>query len=233
MFELLVWLRETDSTQKRLREGDFPCGTVFVADIQKEGKGRKGRRWESQEGGLYFSFVLCGEDFSKPFQIPLVAGLAVSDYLDSLGIRTAVKWPNDVYVKGKKISGILAERTKNRIIVGIGLNVNQRSFSTDLEGRATSLYLTTGKSWDRRNILLGILEKLEEYLENYRREGFGKFRERIEDKLLFKGEEVVVLSEKPTAGILEGLDEEGFLILRIPEGPVKITAGDVSLRPRL
>ena len=233
MFELLVWLRETDSTQKRLREGDFPCGTVFVADIQKEGKGRKGRRWESQEGGLYFSFVLCGEDFSKPFQIPLVVGLAVSDYLDSLGIRTAVKWPNDVYAKGKKISGILAERTKNRIIVGIGLNVNQRSFSTDLEGRATSLYLTTGKSWDRRNILLGILEKLEEYLENYRREGFGKFRERIEDKLLFKGEEVVVLSEKPTAGILEGLDEEGFLILRIPEGPVKITVGDVSLRPRL
>ncbi len=233
MFELLVWLRETDSTQKRLREGDFPCGTVFVADRQKEGKGRKGRRWESQEGGLYFSFVLCGEDFSKPFQIPLVAGLAVSDFLDSLGIRTAVKWPNDVYVKGKKISGILAERTKDKIIVGIGLNINQRGFPPDIEDRATSLHLITGKEWDRKEILSGVLEKLGEYIKDYKRKGFEEFKGRIEDKLLFKGEEVVVLSEKPIAGILEGLDEEGFLILRTSEGPIKITAGDVSLRPRL
>ena len=233
MFELLVWLRETDSTQKRLKEGDFPCGTVFVADIQKEGKGRKGRRWESQEGGLYFSFVLCGEDFSKPFQIPLLAGLAISDLLDSLGIRTAVKWPNDVYVGGKKIAGILAELVRDRIIVGIGLNVNQRSFPQELEDRATSLYLVTGREWDRKEVLLGVLEKLEEYLSEYREKGFGEFRRRIDEKLLFKGEEVVIISEKPTAGILEGIDEEGFLILRTSEGLTKITAGDVSLRPRL
>ena len=233
MFELLVWLRETDSTQKRLKEGSFPCGTVFVADMQKEGKGRKGRRWESREGGLYFSFVLCGEAFSKPFQIPLLAGLSISDFLNSLGIRTAVKWPNDVYVCGRKVAGILAELVKDRIIVGVGLNVNQRSFPRDLEDRATSIYLTTGKSWNRKEILLGVLEKLEEYLRDYKEEGFESFREKIEERLLFRGEEVVVLSEKPIAGILEGIDEDGFLILRTSEGFVRITAGDVSLRPYL
>ncbi len=233
MFEFLVWLRETDSTQKRLKEGNFPCGTVLVADRQKEGKGRKGRRWESQEGGLYFSFVLCEEDFSRPFQIPLVVGLAISDFLDSLGLRTTVKWPNDVYSKGRKIAGILVEKTRGRIIVGIGINVNQESFPPDIEDRATSMHIVSGRRWDRKEVLLGVLEKLRDYLEWYKREGFRKFKDRIEDKLLFKGEEVIILSEEPVVGLLEGIDEEGFLILRTSRGLEKVTAGDVSLRPHL
>jgi len=230
MLAYLVWLRETDSTQRRLKEGDFPCGTIFVADRQKEGKGRMGRRWESQEGGLYFSFVLCEEEFSKPFQIPLVVGISLSEFLDTLGLKTALKWPNDVYSKGRKIAGILAERSAGRVIVGIGLNVNQEGFPKELENRATSMYLVTGRRWDRRDVLLGFLGKLEEDLEDYRREGFERFRGRIEDKLLFVGEEVVVLGERPEVGVLLGIDEEGALLLQTSEGIKKVMAGDVSLR---
>jgi len=105
---------------------------VAVADRQKKGKGRKGRRWESQEGGLYFSFVLSEEDFSDLLQIPLVVGLGVSETLNREGVGTVLKWPNDVFAKGKKIAGVLAERTGGRVIVGVGLNVNQKSFGEEI-----------------------------------------------------------------------------------------------------
>ncbi len=230
MFQYLVWLRETDSTQERLKEGNYPCGTVLVADIQKKGKGRKGRRWESREGGLYFSFVICEEDFRDVSQLPLIVGLGVSEFLEDLGIGTALKWPNDVYVKGKKIAGILAERIKERVVVGVGLNVNQREFPDEVAGRAISMFQATGKEWNRLSILLKLLDRIAYSLDLYSREGFGSFRERIEEKLLFKGEEVVILSEKPEVGIMLGIDDRGYLLLQTSEGIKSIAAGDVSLR---
>ena len=230
MFEFMVWLRETDSTQKRLREGNYPCGTVFAADRQKEGKGRKGRRWESQEGGLYFSFVLCEEDFRDYLSLPLVIGLAVVRFLEDTGIRTGIKWPNDVYLKGKKVAGILVEKIGKRIIVGIGLNANQKDFPQGLKDSATSLYLETGKVYDRRDILSGLLRGIAEALDTYKREGFKAFKREIEDRLIFKGEEVIVLSEEPVVGIMLGIDDRGYLLLQTAEGVKSISAGDVSLR---
>jgi len=230
MLHYLIWLREADSTQEVLRRGSFPEGTVVVADRQKRGKGRKGRRWESQEGGLYFSFVLSSEKFRSVLQIPLVVGLAVSELLDSRGIGTAIKWPNDVYAKGRKIAGVLAERTDDRVIVGVGLNVNQPHFGGELEEQAISMYRITGREHDRVELLCGLLERIVDQMELYRREGFAPFRERVEEKLIFVGEEVVVLCEKPEVGILTGIDDEGFLLLRTAEGDRRVPAGDVSLR---
>ncbi len=230
MLPYLVWLRETDSTQELLRRGGFPEGTVVVADRQKKGKGRKGRRWESQEGGLYFSFVLSSEKFRSVLQVPLVVGLAVSETLDSLGVRTVIKWPNDVYARGRKIAGVLAEKTDDRVIVGVGLNVNQRCFHGELEGQAISMYQITGEEHDRVELLRGLLERITDHMELYRREGFAPFKERVEEKLIFVGEEVVVLCEKPEVGVLAGIDDEGFLLLRTAEGNVRVPAGDVSLR---
>ncbi len=230
MFDYLIWLKETDSTQRRLKEGSFPCGTVFVADWQKEGKGRKGRRWESQEGGLYFSFVICEEDFRNYLQLPLVAGLAISDFLDSIGLRTTIKWPNDVYTKGRKIAGILVEKSKEKIVVGIGLNVNQKEFPEDLKKNAISIFQIKGREENRLDILTGLLDFIESFLEEYRERGFSNLAGRINDKLIFKEEEVIVLSEKPEVGILKGINDKGFLILQTSEGEKEITSGDVSLR---
>ncbi len=230
MFDLLIWLRETDSTQEFLRRANLPCGTVVVADRQKRGKGRKGRRWESQEGGLYFSFVLCEEDFREFLQIPLVVGLAVSEFLESLGLRTMVKWPNDVYARGRKLSGVLVEKMRNRIIVGVGLNVNQRSFPGDLSESATSVYMLTGRETDRKDVLLRLLDHLNRLLNIYRSEGFDPLKERLEDRLLFKGEEVLVVNDRTEVGVLEGIDERGFLLLRTADGLKKYSVGEVSLR---
>ena len=233
MFECLLWLRETDSTQLRLKEWSLPWGTVVVADRQKRGKGRKGRRWESQEGGLYFSFVLNAEDFREVLQLPLVVGFSISNFLDSVGIETAIKWPNDVYAQGRKIAGVLAERSGNKVVVGIGLNVNQEAFPEHIRNRATSMKLVRGSPFDRRDVLSGLLFFLKRDILLYQREGFYPFLKPIRKKLLFVGSEVVVLSEEQVTGTLEGIDDKGFLLLRTPEGYKRITAGDVSLRPSL
>jgi len=230
MFSYLIWLREVDSTQDILKKAYFPTGTVAVADRQKKGKGRKGRRWESQEGGLYFSFVLSEEDFSDLLQIPLVVGLGVSETLNREGVGTVLKWPNDVFAKGKKIAGVLAERTGGRVIVGVGLNVNQKSFGEEIAHGATSLYQLTGRERDRVDLLCRLLEVLKRNLEKFKETGFTPFRKRIEERLIFKGEEVVILSEKAEAGILKGIDEKGFLLLQTADGEKRITTGDVSLR---
>ena len=230
MFEYMLWLRETDSTQLRLKEWSLPWGTVVVADRQKRGKGRKGRRWESQEGGLYFSFVLNAEDFREILQLPLIVGLSVSNFLDREGIKTSIKWPNDVYVMGKKIAGVLVERSGIKVITGIGLNVNQATFPEHIQDIAISMKLAKGSSFDRRDVLSGLLSFLEKNIRLYQEKGFSPFVKHIRDKLLFIGHEVVVSSEEPITGTLMGIDEEGFLLLKTSEGYKKITAGDVSLR---
>ena len=226
----MLWFEEVSSTQELAKERELPCGTVVVADRQKKGKGRKGRRWESQEGGLYFSFVLCEKDFRDFIQLPLVVGFALSLYLEHVGVKTGIKWPNDVYARGKKISGVLVEKSAGRIVVGVGLNVNQESFPKELEVGATSIRLITGREYDRRDILRGVLDSISDNVNLYRLEGFEPFKEKIEDRLLFKGEEVVILGDKPEVGILIGIDEEGFLLLHTPAGEKRIVAGDVSLR---
>ncbi len=230
MFTCMVWLRETDSTQEVLKKGDFPYGTVVVADLQKKGKGRKGRRWESQEGGLYFSFVLSAKNFREVMQVPLVAGLSVSEALNSFGIPTFLKWPNDVYLKGRKVSGILTEKVGEKIVVGIGVNVNQKEFPETVKDTAISLRQVLGRDLDRVSVLTAILGRLEKNLILFSKEGFLPFKERIEEKLIFKGEEVVLLSERPEVGILLGIDERGFLLLRTSEGVKRITSGEISLR---
>ena len=231
-FDHMVWLKETDSTQEVLKKGSYPEGTVVVADVQKRGKGRKGRRWESQEGGLYFSFVLSAKNFREVLQIPLVVGFSVSEALDSFGLPTMVKWPNDVYLKGRKVSGVLVERLGDKIVVGVGVNVNQRSFPEEIRETATSMFLASGRIFERKEVLMRVLGRSQENLGLFSREGFPPFKEKIEEKLLFKGEEVVVISEKPVAGILLGVDEEGWLLLQTSGGVERIVAGDVSLRPR-
>ncbi len=230
MFEHLIWLKETDSTQEVLKRGNFPYGTVVVADVQKKGKGRRGRKWESQEGGLYFSFVISAEDFNEPLQIPLVIGLSVSSTIDSLGFRTSIKWPNDVYLKGKKLSGTLVERKEGRIIVGTGINVNQKEFPEDLKDMAISLRQVSGREYDRKEVLLRVLSEIGKNLEELKERGFKDFKERIEEKLLFKGEEVIVENGKTITGILKGLSEKGGIILITSEGEKEIISGDVSLR---
>ncbi|SHK57653.1 biotin--[acetyl-CoA-carboxylase] ligase [Thermocrinis minervae] len=226
-FDYLVWLEEVDSTQDVLKSFEFPFGTVVVAKRQRKGRGRQGREWHSQEGGLYFSFLLNSEEFKEVPPLPLVIGLAVCNYLIELGFYPSIKWVNDVYLKGKKVCGVLVEKQKEKLICGVGFNVNQET----LPPEAISLYMVDGVKRDLRKTLSSLLDHIDKSLEEFKSSGFSPFKDRIEERLMFLGQEVILMTEPPTVGILKGLSEDGSLILQTSKGDVKVISGDITLRP--
>jgi BirA family biotin operon repressor/biotin-[acetyl-CoA-carboxylase] ligase len=227
MFESLLWLKETTSTQDFLKDKKLNPYTVVVADRQTKGRGRLGRSWHSQEGGLYLSFLL-PRGLRDEKTLPLIVSYAVSELLKSLGFVPAIKWVNDVYLSGRKVCGVLVEGTKDRLVVGIGLNVNQEGFPQEL--KAISLRMVCGRVFDRVELLMLLLDFLKENLHRLKEEGFVVFKKDIEDRLLFKGQEVVLYTPEPVVGLLEGISADGSLLLMTSEGLKGFAVGDVSLR---
>ncbi len=223
----MLWLDTLPSTQSFLKESNLPIGSVVVANTQTQGRGRHGRVWQSQEGGLYFSFLI-DTDFRDFSTLPLVLGYSISEFIDSQGIPSAIKWINDVFVKGKKVAGVLVEKTKKGFVCGIGLNVNQESFPQDLQ--AISMFLADGKKRNRVDVLLELLSYIGRTLEEFKLVGFPKFREAIKSKLLFLEQEVIIYGEKPIVGILQDIGEDGSLVLLTSKGNMKIVSGDLTLR---
>ncbi|RMH06050.1 MAG: biotin--[acetyl-CoA-carboxylase] ligase [Aquificota bacterium] len=229
MFERIAWLEEVSSTQELLKSKPFPINTVLVAKRQTSGRGRMGRLWHSEEGGLYLSFSLPAK--AKEEQtIPLVVAFGVCQYLRWEGLRPAIKWVNDVYLEGKKVCGVLAEKTKDRLIVGVGLNVNQKVFPEDVW--ATSMSLVSGKEYNLVDVLLRLLDFLHGALKTFFQEGFKPFKDPIEDMLLFKDQEVILYTPEPVVGIMKGIKEDGSLLLLTSEGEKSFTVGELTLRPR-
>ncbi len=225
MFKSLLWLEETSSTQK-LATG-LSVGTVVSANKQTSGRGRMGRHWHSPEGGLYFSFSL-PVGIRDEATLPLVIAHSVASYLKTLGFMPAIKWVNDVYLGGKKVCGVLTEKLKDRIVVGIGVNLNQESFPEDIE--AISLKMLGGKTFDKMDFLLGLLEQIEKDLEKLNSLGFSAFKQAIENRLLFKDSEVILYTPEPVVGLLKGISEEGSLLLLTQEGLKSYNVGDLTLR---
>lgn len=153
------------STQLLLGETE-PEGAVVVADEQTEGRGRLGRRWLAPAGtGLLCSVQL--RPPVEPAQLPelsLVAGAAVAEAIEELtGLVPALKFPNDVLLDGRKVAGVLAEAKDGRVVVGIGVNVNQLAAELPeaTATPATSLRMQTGAEQDRARLLALVLQRLE------------------------------------------------------------------------
>jgi len=167
-------IESTSSTNDDLaaaaRDG-APAGTVLVADHQTGGHGRSGRSWHSPPGVNLYLSVLMRPKLATPGALPslsLVAGLAVAEALRSTsGLDARVKWPNDVLVDGaRKVAGILMEAIDAStqtpsLVVGIGLNVNERTFPPELASTATSLYLETGRTHDRAEVAAALLRHID------------------------------------------------------------------------
>src|SRR3989339_902482 len=132
-------------------------GTVIVAKQQTQGRGKPGSRWVSPDGGLYFSLILKPQkDISDLLLITRLTAQVVIALLSSYGIDAQMKLPNDVLVDNKKICGILTEKTKEALIIGVGINVNIIEFLKDLSG--TSMKLILNKNIDLDEVLSGFLE---------------------------------------------------------------------------
>ena len=153
------------STQRLLR-GDDPEGAVAAADEQTEGRGRLGRNWQAPSGTSILISVLLRPAVEPPRlpELSLVAGGAVAEAIaDVTGIDPAIKFPNDVLVAGKKVAGILAESSEGRVVLGIGVNVNQgaEELPRDAQTEPTSLAIEVGDRVDRGDLIAAILLRLE------------------------------------------------------------------------
>jgi len=234
------------------REG-APHLTLVVADEQTAGRGRSKRRWFTPPGrALAFSLVLRPEslpfaadpagkdDGSSDFTRLTAAGaLAVAAALETLyGLEAQIKWPNDVLVGGRKLSGVLVEadwqgQELSSAVLGIGINVARDSEppAVELLYPATSVEAVLGRSVDRWVLLRAVIGTLLDWL--HRLDG-PEFLQAWEARLAYRGQPVRVLQDSGAAleGELLGLEADGALLLRLPTGAViRVLAGDVRLRP--
>jgi BirA family transcriptional regulator, biotin operon repressor / biotin---[acetyl-CoA-carboxylase] ligase len=158
-----LYVERCASTQRLLAQ-DAPEGAVAVAEEQTAGRGRLGREWSAPpHTSILASIVLRPRVPSAQLpELSLVAGDAVAKALaGAVGIEPVVKFPNDVLLGGRKVAGILAEAADGRVVLGIGVNVNQQPGELPQDVRATSLRIATGRELDRASLLAEILTRLE------------------------------------------------------------------------
>lgn len=211
-------------------------GTVVIADKQTAGKGRLERTWQSPEGNIALSVILRPGVSYLPSLI-MIASLAVVHCIESVtGLKSQVKWPNDVLVNGRKVCGILIENgVRGNIvdfaIIGIGINVNLRpSDFPELQSAATGLSYELGSDVPRIDIIRCLLVEIERlYLSLSAR---GAIYEEWRDRLVTLGKRVKVsMGKTGYEGFAESVDRDGTLLLRQSDGSMtRVVAGDVTPR---
>ena len=225
-----------DVARKEAKEGAVE-GTVVVAEEQTVGRARLGRSWINPPGVVAVSIILRPE-MSQLIRLTMVAALATSRCIEKVaGLKTVIKWPNDVLIKGKKVSGILTEsalrgQSVDWAVIGIGINVNfDPKAYPEIADIATSLSVELGKKVSQLEVLLHLLNELEYFYSALRR-GEPIYQE-WRAKLETLGKVVQVKTGTDLEkGYAESVDEDGALLLRRPDGSlVRIVAGEVTLRP--
>jgi len=167
------FVEECASTQLLL-EPDDTEGTTVATDLQTHGRGRLGRTWETPAGrALLFSVLLHPRPPMAIWpELSLVAGDAVATALrEQTGVAAELSHPNDVLIEGRKVAGILPEASAGRVVLGVGVNVNQTAEELPAETPKppTALYLETGREWPRAPLLAAILIELEHRYDDWQR----------------------------------------------------------------
>ena len=226
----------TNDLAKKLAEEGWPDGTWISARVQEQGRGRMGRRWESSSGNLYLSLIVRFVPQLCWTWVPLTIACAVSRYLREKfpTIDVSIKWPNDLWIQGSKLAGILCEGSfrgeQSFIIAGLGLNCNQAPLS--LDRATTSLFnaLQTPVLTDeiRAPILSAILQELE-YLKTG---GPGRVQEFYSRWAVLSPGTAIQWGSLPHRGFVKGLGQQGELRVSHSKdgGPeISIFAEDVSV----
>jgi BirA family transcriptional regulator, biotin operon repressor / biotin---[acetyl-CoA-carboxylase] ligase len=216
-----------------------PEGSIFFAEQQTAGRGRGANSWESAPSeGIYGSVILRPQmSPGDALLISLIAGIAVAEAVEkTTGLHPDLRWPNDVLLEERKFCGILtemnAEATRVRhVVLGIGININQSSFSAELEPVATSLCIAGGHEWSRVQLVAALLKSLDTWYRGLsdgaadsRRAIFREFEQRSS----YARSRLVHVDEKcGYEGVTEGLDDRGFLLVRTDGGLRTVLSGGV------
>jgi BirA family transcriptional regulator, biotin operon repressor / biotin---[acetyl-CoA-carboxylase] ligase len=233
----LIYFDEIDSTNRvgaDLARSGTTEGTVILADSQTQGRGRNTHIWYSPAGvNLYFTVVLF-PPAARLHYLPYVAGLSIAQAVDHLGIDCDLKWPNDILINGKKAGGVLIQTSieENRLqfaLLGIGININARSFPEDLQPIAISIAQVLGQEIDREKFFAHVLFEFEQL---YGRIAVMNWEELTD---LFTRRSSIVLGcpvqieqqGEVKTGVTAGLDSMGGLILQTPAGKEIFYAGEI------
>ena len=237
-----IYVEEIDSTNSYLLNKSNKVkadGTVILAEKQNRGRGRKDRSWYSNKGqNLTLSILLADKRyFGKSLNtINFAVSLAVAEAIENMfQLRTELKWPNDVLVNKRKIAGILFESVSTgskieRLVAGIGLNVNQTLFQGQFSIEPTSIKLEFGESVERERLLADILNIFEELLQQSLLNPAVTMNDwKLRCRMI--GEKISIAEGNESRyGIFEDIDDDGFLLLKSKKGIERIHYGDVSLR---
>lgn len=234
----------TDSTNSdalAAARAGAPPGSVFLADEQTAGRGREGHAWHSAAGeGLYLSVLLrLALPPARIQLLPLAAGLAAAEAVHKVsGLTVDLRWPNDLLIGPAKAGGILVETLSRpeshskelpHAVVGVGINVHQRSFPHGLATPATSLDLAAGRTISRQPLLVALLRSLEHEAHGLAEESAASATPaRMEAASTWvRGRQVEVHGPQACAGITAGLDEHGFLRVETASGLVIVQTGGI------
>jgi BirA family biotin operon repressor/biotin-[acetyl-CoA-carboxylase] ligase len=231
----------TNTLAKGLASKGAPEGTVVLTEEQTSGRGRRGRVWHSP-GYVNLMFSLLLRPTLKPDQIfvlTMILALATINALKhATGLKALIKWPNDLYVRGKKIGGILTEFSVrgarvDSVVLGLGLNVNWNpSTEEQTINPATSLLAETGLKISRNELLMGILILFEDYYGQVLSGKIEDFYKKWNEVSMLMGREVQIEFHKQTLrGKAVRIDRSGALVIEDKNGKEKkIISGDVSVR---
>jgi BirA family biotin operon repressor/biotin-[acetyl-CoA-carboxylase] ligase len=218
-----------------------PHGSVWFADEQLAGRGRGDHAWDSAAGqGLYVSVLLRPRipAIRLPL-LPLTAGLAAADAIRAVsGLSVDLRWPNDLLIGPSKVGGILVEANSEAntesgtvafAVVGVGINVHQRSFALELSTPATSLEIESSRRVSRQPLLVSLLESLQREALGLLDADSGKtILRRVEQASTWvRGRKVEVNGPQSCTGVTAGLDEHGFLLVRTADDLVTVQTGGI------
>lgn len=240
----LKYFASTTSTNllaKQAGEEGGKHGTLFVADEQTAGRGRRGRVWESPKGAnIYFTILLKPQlDPNKASMLTLVMAHSVAKAVGRITDMTpGIKWPNDILLEGKKICGILTEMSAEKdyihyVVCGVGINVQKQDFPEEIREKAGTIEELAKKSISKAHLLQLIMEEFEKDYELFMTtENLALLQESYDAMLVNKDAEVKILDPKGEwTGIARGINEEGELLVETVDGEtVAVYAGEVSVR---
>lgn len=223
-----------DSTNTFLKErSDLENYDMAISKVQISGRGRRGNEWKSPEGAALFSFALKEEEFLSIEQwrkLPLVVGVSVLKGLEKIQEGDyKFKWTNDVYLSGRKISGILVEKVDGFFIIGIGINVNNTEFG-QLSDKATSLTKESGKEYDTEKVALDIIEEFKRTYSRFMRGRWGEILYEINSKNYLKDKPIKIdLRNKIEDGIARDINIDGTLSVDVEGETRSYDVGEIHI----
>ena len=205
-----------------------PEGAVAVANEQTAGRGRMGRRWEAPSGSsILVSVLLRPPPERRAAELTLVAGIATAAVVErATGLAAQIKWPNDVMLDRRKVAGGIAELKDGAVVLGIGLNVNQKPDELPSQTRtvAGSLRSVTGREYERATILADLLLELELRYDVWREGGLDALYSDLGARDFLRGRRVTV---DGVAGTAQMIARDGRLVIETASGPVVVESGEV------